>query len=69
VAVSGALHLLFGDISGALSSNDLSHLTVEASSNLTQWLTQTNDLILTNGEIRFDGSLSDPQLFYRVREK
>jgi len=64
------LRLTFREATGtSLTSNDLSHFSVETSSNLVEWLPLTNGLSLTNGRVRFEDPLNQPKRFYRVFEE
>lgn len=70
VPISGTVQLAFGNSTDfLLNSNDLSHFSIETSSNLTEWLPFASGLTLTNGRVRFDDLLNQPQRFYRVLEK
>ena len=66
------IQLLFTDADGGalLTTNDLAHFTVFASTNLPNWFPITNTLTLTNGSVIFEDSLgAAPQKFYRVLEQ
>ena len=67
---AGKVRILFGDADGGiLTTSDLPHLEVHASTNLLQWTLLTNALSLTNGAIWFDETPAAPHRFYRVVEK
>ncbi len=63
------VRILFGDQDGGtLTTNDISHLEVQASSNFLDWIILTNTLSLTNGMIFLEDTQLYPQRFYRVLE-
>jgi len=65
------IQLLFDDADGGalLTTNDLATFSVQASTNLVDWVAITNVLTLTNGSMIFQDALTNhPRRFYRVRE-
>jgi photosystem II stability/assembly factor-like uncharacterized protein len=66
------IQLLFDDADGGalLTTNDLAGFTVQASTNLMDWIDTTSQLVLTNGSVLFVDSLTNqPRRFYRVLEQ
>jgi hypothetical protein len=67
----GQLQLLFTDADGGalLTTNDIAHFDVLASTNLSDWTVLTNSLSITNGSMLLQDSRSNfPARFYQVRE-
>lgn len=67
----GQFQLLFTDADGGalLTTNDIPHFDVLASTNLIDWTVLTNTLSITNGSMLLQDSRSNfPARFYQVRE-
>jgi alpha-tubulin suppressor-like RCC1 family protein len=67
----GSILLSATDVGGGqLTSADLVNLQVQVSTNLVDWLTLPNALVLTNGAIQLQdaGTTNSPMRFYRILE-
>ena len=64
----GTVRILFSDAGGGmLTTNDIPHFNVLASTNLTDWIALTNQLSVTNGMLLLQ-DVAIPHRFYRVLE-
>jgi hypothetical protein len=67
----GSITLSSSDADGGqLTTADLANLQVQVSTNLVDWMTLSNALVLTNGEIQLQdaGATNSPMRFYRILE-
>ena len=67
----GSILLSSTDVGGGqLTPADLANLQVQVSTNLVDWLTLSNALVLTNGAIQLQdaGATNSPMRFYRILE-
>jgi hypothetical protein len=58
------------DVGGQLAFADLANLQVQVSTNLVDWMTLSNALVLTNGAIQLQdaGAANSAMRFYRIVE-
>jgi alpha-tubulin suppressor-like RCC1 family protein len=67
----GSILLSSTDVGGGqLTSADLANLQIQVSTNLVDWMTLSNALVLTNGAIQLqdEGATNAPMRFYRILE-
>ncbi len=67
VGPDGTLSFGAADVSGTpLTQADVAGLEVQASTNLVNWVTLPNALVLTNGTLLLNDSVNNPMRFYRI---